>query len=331
MAFIKENHLVKKRNILNELRANNMSLQELRFLAIYLSKINPNDIETRVVRFSIDDFRSIMDLGRINIDYMKTVTNSLLSKVVNIPDEKGGYEAFQLFKRCKVSLNEFEEWFFEIDAHDQALPLMFEFKDKYFSYQLWNALRLKGTNQLRMYEILKQYEKIGIRILSIDELKKLLGIDKKEYALYNNFKKWVLDACQQALEENTDIQFTYEPYGKKGKGGKILFLKFTIHKNNNYIDQLTLDKFIEQNNEPTEGVYESRIKFLCDACDNEFSESEITVLHNIMLSVLPFDIIRDELKCYDYLMKRYLEMKMRNEKKKITHRFAYIKSLIGKE
>ena len=91
----------------------------------------------------------------------------------------GGYNGFQLFKDCTVDIDDKAEWYIEIDAHDKALPLMFEFKDKYFSYQLWNALRLKSPNQLRMYEILKQYEKIGIRILSIDELKKPFRNRKK--------------------------------------------------------------------------------------------------------------------------------------------------------
>lgn len=337
MAIIKQNYLVKKRNILNEIRSNNMTLQELRFFSIYLSKINPNDISTRVVRFPISDFQAIMELGRINMDYMKIVTNSLLSKIVNIPTEHGGYTAFQLFECCKIDIDNNAEWYIEINAHDKALPLMFEFKDKYFSYQLWNALRLKSTNQLRMYEILKQYEKIGTRILSIEELRNLLGIGKKEYKEYKNFRIRVLDACQQALSENTDIKFTYEPYGKKGKGGKILFLKFTIQKNKDYKDQLSLDRFIEQNKEiekepeEPEGLYIKRIKFLCEACNNEFSESEIIVLYNLMIKYLPYSIISEDLKCYDYLMHKYDEMKMRAEKTKISHRFAYLKSLIGTE
>lgn len=332
MAVIKENYLVKKRNVLNEIRSNGMTLQELRFFSIYLSKINPNDTSTRVIRLPIDDFRAIMELGRINIDYMKTVTNSLLSKIVNIPTERGGYTGFQLFKRCRVDIDDNAEWYIEIDAHDEALPLMFEFKDKYFSYQLWNALRLKSPNQLRMYEILKQYEKIGMRILSIEELRNLLGIDKKEYKAYKDFRVRVLDACQQALSENTDIKFTYEPYGKKGKGGKILFLKFSIKKNTNYVDQLSLSEFIDQNTIEDEPLtpYEERIHFLLDACDNEFSESEIIVLYNLMIEQIP-SVIQSDIKCYDYLSRKYAEMKMRNEKNKIKHRFAYMKSIINNE
>lgn len=332
MLTLKENYIVKKRNVLNEIRTNNMTLQELRFFSIYLSKINPQNTKTRIVRFSISDFQSIMELGRINIDYMKQVTNSLLCKIINVPNERGGYIGFQLFKECTVDIDEMGNWYIEIDAHDKALPLMFEFKERYFSYQLWNALRLRSSNQLRMYEILKQYEKVGTRVLSIEELRNLLGIENHEYKRFGDFKTKVLDACKQALFESTDIKFTYEPYGQKGRGGKILFLKFIIQKNVDYVDQLTLDRFIEKNEEEIElSVYDERIEFLAGACNNEFSTSEIIVLHNLMLKHLPYNIISEEIKCFNYLRQKYDEMQMRDEKKKIKHRFAYLKSIITVE
>lgn len=331
---IKATNLVEKRNILNEMKSTYFTMQEARIFAIYLSKINPRNLETRVVKFKLEDFLAIVNIHKMNISKLIDTTNKLLSIIINIPDDNGGYSAFQLFKKCKVYKdNENNEWYFEIDAHDEALPLMFDFQDKYFTYQVGNILRLNSPNQMRMYEMLKQYEHFGKRILSVDKVKENIGIQKDEYPRFGDFKIRVLDACQRSLAEYTDIKFTYEPYGKKGKGGKILFLKFTIKKNKDYIDQLTLDKFIEQNKEvdeeATEGLYENRIKFLCDACDNEFLESEIIVLYNLMVENLSCDIISEDLRCYDYLMRKYHELKMRNDKNKITHRFAYMKSLIG--
>jgi plasmid replication initiation protein len=345
MPTIKKHYLVKKRNVLNEIRASSMSLQELRFFSIYLSKINAKDTQTRVVRFAVTDFQSIMDLGRINTDYLKHVTNSLLCKVVNIPTERGGYTGFQLFKECVVDTDEQGEWYIEIDAHDKALPLMFEFQSRFFSYQLWNALRLRSSNQLRMYEILKQYEKIGSRILGVDELKGLLGIGENEYPRFGDFKKRVLDACKIALQESTDLKFTYEPYGKKGRGGKILFLKFIIEKNKDYIDQLTLTEFIEERTVDQRGddppepdadggemsdVYREKIEFLVEACNNEFSFKEIVVLYDEMKKHLPFSVIRESIQCFDYLSDKYREMQMRAEKTTIKHRFGYLRSIIGK-
>jgi plasmid replication initiation protein len=289
--------------------------------------------------------------SRIKIDYMKRVTDGLLCKVVNVPDEYGGYTGFQLFKKCKVSIDENAEWYVEINAHDDALPLMFEFQTRFFSYQLWNALRLRSSNQLRMYEILKQYEKIGSRILGVEKLKELLGVAKNEYGdRFNNFKAKVLDACQQALKELTDIKFTYEPYGKRGKGGKILFLKFTIEKNTEHVDQLTLYEFIEERRRGSEdeqdkwyeqeedtseegmsAAYREKIEFLAEACNKEFSFNEVVVLFNEMRSKLPNSLIREDVQCYDYLMDKYSEMNMRNEKNKIKYRFNYLRSIIGKD
>jgi len=321
-----------------------MTLQELRFFSIYLAKINARDASTRVVRFPIVEFQKIMELGRVNADYMMGVTNSLLCKVVNIRSETGGYKGFQLFKECSVDKDENDEWYVEIDAHDEALPLMFEFKEKYFTYELWNALRLKSSNQLRMYEILKQYEKNGNRIISIEELKELLGLNQSDYPRFNNFKARVLDVCKEALETYTDIKFTYEPTGKKGRGGKIYNLKFNIFHNEHYIDQLSLDDFIdmqdaqvgESNDNVTDIVFKNkRLAFLSEACDKEFNEVEMQVLYNYIIEIIPYISSKNhyeyETKLYDYLKQQYDELNCRAERTEIKNRFYYFKKILETE
>jgi len=336
VATLKKNYVVKKRNVLNEMRVTDMKLEERRFLAIYLSKINPDDLSTRLVRFTLDDFKAIMNLSQIKIKYIKEITDNLLRKIVSVPmvQENGrfsGYRSFQLFKECAV-VEEDGKGYVEIDAHDKALPLMFDFKKEFFTYKLENALQVKSSNQLCMYEILKQYEKVGFRILSVDEVKEKLGLAKTEYPRFGDFKNRVLTSCQEALAEHTDITFTFEPYGKRGKGGKVLLLKFNIQKNDNYVDQLSLPDFIEQQEEILEiSDYDRKMIFLSEACDNEFSVSEIRVFYDTMVKVLPLETIRDERECYNYLMRKYRYMIMRDEKNKINDRRAYIESIIGKD
>lgn len=337
MPTLKKNYIVNKRNVLNEIRANSMNLTELRFFSIYLSKIHKDKPEeTRVVRFPLDDFRTIMELSsRLNIKHMRSVTNSLLCKVVNVPDERGGYTGFQLFKECTVSRDDNDEWYVEIDAHDKALPLMFDFKNKYFSYPLHNILRLKSPNQHRMYELLKQYQAVGVRILSVNDLKEYLGIGKDEYPRFGDFKTYVLNACQQALTENTDIQFTYEPYGKRGKSGKIISLKFKIEKNENHANKLTLDEFIQQNEieeeEELQYFRNDQISFLMGACKNEFSALEIQILADLIIKIIPYSnsyqySVQNEQ--YDYLKRKYDELQYRAAKQTIRNRFGYLKKII---
>jgi len=243
---IKRDLLIQKQNILAKIRSNSMSLQELQLFSVYLAKIDVHHMTTRVVRLSLIEFRRIMKLGELNFSKLQNTVDSLLNKMISVPLERGGFERVQLFKECRIGIDEKDEWYMEIDAHDKALPLMFEFKGRYFTYELWNTRCLKSANQIRMYEILKQYEFIGEQVFTVHELRDQLGIDNEEYPRFNSFRERVIDACQKALETYTDICFNYTPYGSRGKGGKINALKFTIRHNDNHIDQLLLAEFIDQ-------------------------------------------------------------------------------------
>ena len=366
---IKKNYLVEKRNILNEIRSNGMSLQELRFFIIYLAKINARDISTRLVRFSMADFQKIMEMNQLNMTQLKNTADSLLGKVIGITLENGNHARFQLFKKTVFSQNENGVMFIEIDAHDEALPLMFDFKDKYFTYELWNALRLKSANQLRMYEILKQYEKLGERIISLDELKELLGLAKNDYPRYNNFRANVLEVCRKALETYTDIKFTYAPAGKLGRGGKVYSLKFTISHNENYVDPISLDEFIDVKSVQTDNAKNihtdfpflpaggetdddiksqitytefrsERLAFLAGACQNEFDDAEMQIINDLLTEIMPrasdiallYDNKYDyDLKLYDCLKRHYDELELQSGKREIKSRFGYLKKILESE
>lgn len=246
---IKENYIIEKSSFLVEIKSNNMSLQELRFLCIYLSKINARNISTRCVRFPLSDFQKIMNIGRMNIKHFKKAVDGLLCKVVHMPTEDGGLSSFQLFKKVRLFKDDFEKWQIEIDAHDDALPLFFNLKGNYLKYELWNALNLNSVNQLRMYELLKRYEKLGTYEIKVSELRESLCIPANSYARLENFKARILDDCQQALKDNTDICYTYE-CGKRGSHGKWLTIIFHISKNTPQNAPTHLDDFIDKQPEP---------------------------------------------------------------------------------
>jgi hypothetical protein len=342
--------IVEKRNVLNEIRPHNMSLQEMRFFGIYLSKINMRNRSTRVVKFSLSEFQRIMEIGRVKANHIKPVIRMLLQRTVDVELKTGeGYEIFHLFKKGRVFKESDGEWHVEIDAHDDALPLMFEFKDRYFKYAIRHALRLKSVNQYRMYEVLKQYEFLGERIISVTELRNLLEIEKDEYPRWGNFKTRVLDACQSALEKYTDIKFTYEPHGRRGPGGKIMALKFTIEKNDDFVDQLSFDDFlpkqqkeaytdeidvdaidvdftvtIDDNDEKDDSLYRKRINLFTEtALDNEFTKEEVELINSIIADIYP-----EELEACNFLIKKYKELNVAAKKTDIASRFGYFKSMI---
>ena len=344
MSDLFEKAIVQKQNILNEIRSNNLTLQELRFFSIYLSKINPYDKSTRTVTFKLTDFQKIMDFKRLNIEQLKAATDSLLTKLVHIPKESGGYTTFQLFKECTIDKDSGGEWYVSIDAHDKSLPLMFDFKDRYFKYELWNALRLKSANQIRMYEILKQYETIGKREIKVDDLRELLGIAPNEYPRWDRFKDRVIDSCQQALKQFTDICYTYER-GKTGTGGKWITIIFYISKNIEYDGQMTMLELDLQNYIDLDALKEPRpektiepdpelgdLGFYSSACGDEFTTAQMESIIQIVNQIqLPQHEYGASIAKYHFLLEHYSRFKAITESTDIRNRYSYFYAIIKAE
>lgn len=341
MSEIFETAIVEKRNYLNELRTTLHTTQELRLFSIYLSKINPYNKNTRVVRFPLSDFQRIMNFGKLNIAQLKASASSILKSQVFLPKENGGFKGVNLFETFDVDQDSGGSWYVEINATNAALPLMFDFKDRYFKYELWNALRLKAPSQIRMYEILKQYEYIGKREIEVKELQELLGVN---YTRWDRFKAKVLDSCQQALKETTDICYTYER-GKTGTGGKWLTIIFHISKNSDYVDQLSLWEYMEQAAEQSGAAQEPQLElfdtdteqnestaFFSGACDDEFTAAEIESLVTIINSMeLPAHEMGTIFAKYHFLLEQYTRFKAIAERTTIKNRYSYFYTMIQSE
>lgn len=326
-------NVVEKRNILNEMRAVGWNTQELRFFAIYLSKINARNPETRLVRFKLSEFERIMDKERVQAKDLKPTTDSLLQKILHVPLDGGkrGYDSFQLFKRCRVEKSKEDNiWYVDIDAHDEALPFMFDFKALYVSYKVINVLRLRGSNQIRMYEVLKQHEnnKNGIFEVSLPVLRDMLGVEPEQYPRWERFRTKVLDVCQKAIEELTDIKYTYEPV-KKGKGGKtspVTAVKFSIKKNDKP-EQFSFEDYIEESDDEESN---EALAYFAEACDNEFSGEKLKLLYGLCNDIVPYKMGGNyEADRLAYMRRKYNELNYRaGTEKGVEHRFGYLKSLL---
>lgn len=337
---LKKGNKVEKRNDLNEIRTKHMTMQQLRFFAIYLSRINARDESTRRVRFPLADFQKIMGLGRLNIANLKAATDGLLCQIVHLPNKNGGYKSFQLFKECTVDKAPDGEWFVEIDAHDKALPMFFDFKEKYFTYDVGNVLRLGSSNQMRMYEILKQRQTLRQPvIIQLQELRELLGLDDDKYTRYQDFRVRILDKAQKELAEQTDIKFTYEPV-KKGR--KIAALAFNIQRNDLKFPQMCIEEYIAALPDPEETEDEAPEfdadttgggDLYADALPDSLSAAEVEALRALAVEHVDAGggLADAELKVFDYLSEKTRLMYAQKKAVKQENYFAWLRKAVAED
>lgn len=315
---------VERSNELNQFSPSGMNLTEIRFLAIYQAKINARNPNTRMVTFPLAEFCKIMEINNLNVTHIKNVVDDIICKPIHLPSDvaKNGLMVIPLFNECQLYQSDCSsEWVVQIECHPKALPYMFEMKKNYFTYELWNALKLKSVNQIRMYEILKQYEKIGERIVLIEDLKLMLGISINQYRKFNDFKVRVLEPCQKALEQHTDIKYAFEPIRKSRK---IYALKFTITKNKDFKDDLRLKEFIKPKDLEDIQI-ESLIQSLYYRCKEEYTINQLEELYDY-ISNSGVNIVSG---IDNYVYSVYANIKI--SKNKVNNLFRYTFSIIKSE
>jgi len=85
-------------------------------------------------------------------------------------------------------------------------------------------MKLRSIYSIRIYELLKQYQSIGKRTITIESLRKMLGIEPDEYKTYNNLKRKVIMVAHKEVNEKTDICFDYKEIKLSRKVNEIEFI-----------------------------------------------------------------------------------------------------------
>lgn len=254
----------KHNNLINAKYKLNSGEQKL-VLAIS-SMVNPKDKEFKEYSLSVSEFAELMDID-INknsglYSRLKRKSSLLLSKRLTIHEPDGDLQT---------------TWFASIKYFDKEGVMSFciapRLKKYYLQLQQFTKYRLKNISSLnsqhsiRIYELLKQYEKLKIRVFqNLDDFKISIGLEPNQYPRFYDLKKYALLVAQRELAEKTDISFDFEPI-KKGR--TITGIKFYIYSNKakiinepTGIDELSMDmsKGIEENDyiENTKSIIKNR-------------------------------------------------------------------------
>jgi len=221
--------LVTKSNNLVEARYH-FSIWETRVFTKLVSLIQPGDADFKKYKLRIKDMINFFGVND-NRAYVKikAVPDNLLKKVVTIPytDDKGEERFLKTGLIAQATIPKKKEGYIELSFHPDLKPYLLQLKRKFLSYDIRNVLKISSVYSIRIYELLKQYEKIGHREFEIATLKVILGISNK-YKMYGHFKKRIIKKAQKDLKLHTDICFTFE---ERKQGRKVVAVIFNISKN----------------------------------------------------------------------------------------------------
>jgi len=159
----------------------------------------------------------------IDVDYkqLKGITSRLLSKVLNI------YDKNKIIQANWLSSATYQGEYIELCFDQQLKPYLSELKDSFTSFQLINTINLKNKYSIRIYELLKFYERVGEHTFTVEEFSSEIGMDHNVYSAYNELKRIIVRSRREIIKK-TDISFQIK---EKKKGRKVISITFFIKSN----------------------------------------------------------------------------------------------------
>jgi plasmid replication initiation protein len=221
VVVFQHNHLIEARY--------SLTLQEKRLILWLISKVHPDEEDFKKHELSVQEFMSLMELkGHANYKELQKITLGLMKKILVIkkPDDR------TLTQVAWINYAHYEEGAgkIQVSFSDAMKPFLLHLKSQFTAINITDLMQFTSIHAIRIYELLKQYQDIGERILSISEIKECCGV-KDKLKKYDHFEKYLLLISQREINEKSDIYIEFE---RIKPSRKIEGIKFIISKNKAY-------------------------------------------------------------------------------------------------
>jgi plasmid replication initiation protein len=199
-----------------------LSTTEQRIIFSLCQNINRSDGDFKEYVFKISDFLELINVkDKSKYSTIPKICSDLMKRTIKIEDEK------EILVVSWLSSAKYRKGNGEVILRfDPNLkPYLLQLKGNFTKLDPKEFYQLRSSYAQRMYELLKEYENIGKITYQIQDLRRKLGILDKEYKLYGDFRRKVIEVAQEELKQSTLISFDFEPI-KVGK--KVDSLRFNI-------------------------------------------------------------------------------------------------------
>jgi plasmid replication initiation protein len=207
-----------------------MTLQQKRIMIWLVSQIKPDDVDFKEHTLSVKELIEICNLsGESAYKELKDITFSLIEKGIRIVDITNPKEDIET-QIPWLSSAKYRSGRVTLTFSPELKPYLLLLKDRFTTINVIDLMQFKSIYAIRIYELLKQYQDIGERTLTIDEIKECCGVVGK-LNKYDHFEKKLILIAQREINEKSDIHFEFE---RIKPSRKIVGIKFIISKNKAY-------------------------------------------------------------------------------------------------
>lgn len=225
--------VVRQSNTLIEASYKIASVGEGRLIRMLIAQIQPHDEDFKTYRIDVADFAQFFGLAATN--------NSVYEQIKKAADDLAGRRIMLEHGKSWVRLNwlSFAKYiegngYIEVRFDKELKPYLLQLKTHWKQYELKTIINFNSSYSIRIFELLKSWEfkadSNGYfkRSFEVDDLRKILGVEKNEYKFFKDFRIKVIEIATREINTNSDIRIIQVDYSKTGR--KISHVVFHCEK-----------------------------------------------------------------------------------------------------
>jgi hypothetical protein len=185
-----------------------------------IAQISPSDEDFKLYRVSVVDFARLFNItGESAYEQIKKAADELTSRKIRI--EKGKSWLFMNWLSSAEYIQ--GSGYVELCFDKKLKPYLLQLKGYFTQYELESVVSFKSAYSIRIYELLKAEQfkagKNGYfqRTFQYEELRESIGIESTEYALFADFRRYVIEIAVREINTASNIAIMQVDYPKTGR------------------------------------------------------------------------------------------------------------------
>ena len=209
---------------------------EIDIVLVLLTAIHQEDKDFKTYEFTMSELESRTD-RQWNSAQLKATIKGLMSKPLELPNESGkGWAIVNWFTYFS-----FDNGLISCRFEKALKPYLIDIQGRMILGDVRHLLPMKSSYSKRVYLLLKEYAKFGVRKFKTEELMEVLKVPKS-LLRYSQFKQKVLDRAKTDINKFTDLKVSFD---EKKVSRKVTEITFHIKKNDE--DLKTFIEHIREN------------------------------------------------------------------------------------
>ena len=251
-----KNNIIVQHNNLIEARYR-LTLQEKRIVLWLSSQVTSFDEDFKEHHLSIKEFADMTNTKGENLyTNLQTITRRLMQRIITI--RPIGEKRLIQVAWLGAADYKIDKGIISLSFHPHLKPFFLKLKDNFTKINISDVMCLQSIHSTRIYELLKQREYVGERIIKLEDLRDICGISSEKYKQINDLQRYVLNISQREINEKTDIEISYSMI-KEGR--KYVAVEFKIKNKDKYCKNKQLFQKIGQEAKKKDSLLEEIKKF----------------------------------------------------------------------